>query len=64
MWKKWLEEKAEPFMIGGAQIYTAREDRNMLSIGLRIITTVRLGEKEVVDFLAPLLDRLHEDGLL
>jgi hypothetical protein len=45
-------------------VYTAREDRNMLSIALGIVETFNLGEKEVRDFLFPLLNKLHEDRLL
>ena len=63
-WKKWLHDNAEPFKIAGSAVYTAREDRNMLSIALGIVATFSLGEKEVRDFLSPLLDKLHEDGLL
>jgi hypothetical protein len=63
-WKKWLHDNAEPFNIAGSAVYTAREDRNMLSIALGIFTTFSLGEKEVRDFLSPLLDKLHQDGLL
>jgi hypothetical protein len=36
----------------------------MLSIALGIAGEITLGEKEVQEFLTPLLDRLHEDGLL
>ncbi len=63
-WKKWLHDNAEPFNIAGSAVYTAREDRNMLSIALGIFATFSLGEKEVRDFLSPLLDKLHQDGLL
>ena len=63
-WKKWLYDNAEPFNIAGSAVYTAREDRNMLSIALGIVATFSLGEKEVRDFLSPLLDKLHEDELL
>jgi hypothetical protein len=63
-WKKWLHDNAKPFNIVGSAVYTAREDRNMLSIALGIVETFRLGEKEVRDFLSPLLDKLHEDELL
>lgn len=63
-WKKWLRDNAKSFKIVGAAIHTAREDRNMLSIALGIVTTIKLGEREVRDFLAPVLNRLHEDGLL
>jgi hypothetical protein len=63
-WKIWLHDNAKSFNIVGSAVHTAREDRNMLSIALGIVTTFRLGEKEVRDFLSPLLNRLHEDGLL
>ena len=63
-WKRWLHENAELFKIAGWAVYTAREDRNMLSIALGIDKTFNLGDKEVRDFLSPLLDKLHEDGLL
>ena len=64
VWKKWLRDNASPFNIVGAAVHTAREDRNMLSIALGIVTTLKLGEKEVRDFVSPLLNKLHEDGLL
>ena len=63
-WKEWLCDNAEPFNIANSAVYTAREDRNMLSIALDIVEKFYLGEKEVRDFLSPLLDKLHEDGLL
>jgi hypothetical protein len=63
-WKKWLRDNARSFKIVGAGVSTAREDRNMLSIALGFAATIKLGEKEVRDFLSPLLDKLHEDGFL
>lgn len=63
-WKKWLHDNAQSFNIAGSAVYTAREDRNMLSIALGIAGTFNLGEKEVRNFLSPVLDKLHEDGLL
>lgn len=63
-WKKWLHDNAKPFKIVGAAVHTAREDRNMLSIALGIVNPFTLGEKEVKEFLSPLLNKLHEDGLL
>ena len=63
-WKNWLKENAKSFGIFGAEVHTAREDRNMLSIGLGMSSTIKLGEKEVIGLLTPLLDKLHEDGLL
>lgn len=63
-WKEWICGNAESFNIANSAVYTAREDRNMLSITLDIVEKFNLGEKEVRDFLSPLLDKLHEDGLL
>jgi hypothetical protein len=64
VWKQWLQQNHKEFEIIGDAVYTAREDRNMLSIVLRIESAVTLGEKQVIMVLGPLLDRLHEDGLL
>jgi hypothetical protein len=63
-WKQWLVNNANLLSIHGARVYTAREDRNMLSIAIGISGKITLGEKELKEFIAPLLDRLHEDGLL
>ena len=63
-WKKWLEHNGKSFRLLRATIHTAREDRNMLSIALGIVATIKLGEKEMRDFLSPLLNKLNEDGLL
>jgi hypothetical protein len=64
VWKQWLQQNHKKFEIIGDAVYTAREDRNMLSIVLRIELSITLGEKEISMVLAPLLDKLHEDGLL
>jgi hypothetical protein len=63
-WKEWLEVNHTKFGISGAAIYTAREDRNMLSIVLGINLEMTLGEKELEIDLTPLLDMLHTDGML
>lgn len=63
-WKEWLELNHKEFGISGAAIYTAREDRNMLSIALGIDLEMTLGEKELGIDLTPLLDKLHTDGML
>jgi hypothetical protein len=63
-WLLWLQNNARQFSIFGASVHTAREDRNMLSIAMGIGTRITLGEKEVKELLVPVLDRLHEDGLL
>jgi hypothetical protein len=63
-WKEWLELNHKEFGISCATIYTAREDRNMLSIVLAINLEMMLGEKELEIYLTPLLDKLHIDGML
>ncbi|HVX02651.1 MAG TPA: hypothetical protein VHA09_05820 [Nitrososphaera sp.] len=63
-WKDWLTRNAKELSLYGASVHTAREDRNMLSLAIGISGDITLGEKEVKEFLTPLLDRLHEDGLL
>ncbi|HEX6562065.1 MAG TPA: hypothetical protein VF016_08580 [Nitrososphaera sp.] len=63
-WKDWLAKNAKELSLYGARVYTAREDRNMLSVAIGASGNITLGEKEVREFLTPLLDRLHEDGLL
>ena len=64
VWKQWLLQNGNQFEINGNAIFTSREDREMLSIGLRINKDLTLGEKELCDALIPLLDELHEAGLL
>jgi hypothetical protein len=64
VWKQWLLQNSSQFEINGHAIFTSREDREMLSIGLRIKKDIILGEKEILNPLIPLLDELHEAGLL
>jgi hypothetical protein len=63
-WRKWLEANHSKFCISGATIFTAREDRNMLSIVLGINLEMMLGEKELEIYLTPLLNKLHTDEML
>ena len=63
-WKEWIQLNYERFEIIGNSIYTAREDRNMLSILLGINASMTLGEKELLNKLRPLLDKLHEDKMI
>ena len=63
-WKQWIHNNHLEFKIFGSSIYTAREDRNMLSIVLGLGSNIILGEKEIGLNLRPLLDRLHEDELI
>lgn len=63
-WKQWISDNREEFQIFGNSIYTAREDRNILSIVLGIGLNLVLDEKELRKDLRPLLDKLHQDGLI
>ena len=63
-WREWLDANHSKFGISGAIIFTAREDRNMLSISLSIDSELTLGEKELGKELTPLLDKMHTDGML
>ncbi len=63
-WKQWIHDNHLEFKIFGSSIYTAREDRNMLSIVLGIGSNIILGEKEIGINLRPLLDKLHLDELI
>jgi hypothetical protein len=63
-WKQWLEQNSAEFKVIGNAVYTAREDRNMLSLVLGIDSNIILGEKEIGLVLIPLLDKLHKDGML
>lgn len=64
VWKQWLLQNGSKYEINGNALFTSREDREMLSIGLRIKIDIILREKEILGALIPLLDELHEAGLL
>ena len=64
VWKEWLGANYREFGISNVAVYTAREDRNMLSIVLGINLEMMLGEKELEVYLTPLLDKLHTDEML
>ncbi len=64
LWKCWIAENQGELNIVGSGVYTAREDRNMLSVLLDIGSDFTLGQVEIVTKLAPLLNNLHEVGLL
>jgi hypothetical protein len=63
-WKEWIHDNHLEFKIFGSSIYTAREDRNMLSIVLGLGSNIILGEKEIGINLRPLLDKLHQNDLI
>jgi len=63
-WKMWINENFTEFSIAGASLFTSREDRNMLSIVIGLSKYITLGEKELLIMLEPLLNRLHENGMI
>ncbi len=63
-WREWIKQNHDEFRVIGSAIYTAREDRNMLSIVRGIDTYMGPGEKELLSDLEPVLDKLQEDGML
>jgi hypothetical protein len=64
VWKEWILENYVKFEITGNGVHTSREDREMLSIALGLDSNITLGEKEILVALTPLLDELHNAGLL
>jgi hypothetical protein len=64
IWKQWIHDNRQEFKIIGSSVYTAREDRNILSIVLGVDSDMMLGEKELGSTLKPVLDRLHRDELI
>ena len=64
VWKDWILENHGKFEITGDGVHTTREDREMLSIALGLDSDIILGEKQILVTLTPLLDELHEAGLL
>ncbi len=63
-WNQWIIHNHTAFKIFGSSVYTAREDRNMLSIVLGLETDMILGEKDLCESLKPLLNELHKDELI
>jgi hypothetical protein len=63
-WKQWLYQNEDKFNLKNTSIFNSREDRNMLSIVLAINLPMILGETGLLYCLKPILDKLHEDGLI
>jgi len=63
-WKYWIQTNQVEFNLMNSAMYTSREDRNMLSIVLGIGVHMVLGEKELMSILNPLLNKLHENGMI
>jgi hypothetical protein len=64
LWKEWLLRNSSKFEITRNSVFTSREDREMLSIALKIDSTVTLGEKQTLAVISPILNELHEASLL
>jgi hypothetical protein len=64
IWKEWVLKNHIRFEITGSGVHTSREDREMLSIALGLDSNIILGEKQILELLTPLLDGLHNIGLL
>ena len=63
-WEQWLYQNGDKFNLKNTSIFNSREDRNMLSIVLAINLPMILGEIELLYSLNPILNKLHEDGLI
>lgn len=63
-WKEWYESNKVKYHIQEYQVYTAREDKQMLSIVFKLSSQFMLGTKEVSIFLAPFLENLSEQGMM
>ena len=63
-WKNWYLSNKERYKISKCLAYTAREDRQMLSIVMSLGLEFTLGTKEILIFLTPILENLTKDGMI
>ena len=63
-WQDWCASNKDKYDILEYQVYTAREDKQMLSIVLDLGSQFTLGTKEVASFLTPILDELSAEGMI
>jgi hypothetical protein len=63
-WLEWFLSNSERYHIRGYRVFTAREDREMLSILINLVLRVRLDKNEITELLKPLLDELSGEGLI
>jgi hypothetical protein len=63
-WKNWYHSNKERYKISKCLAYTAREDRQMLSIVMSLGLEFTLGTKEILIFLTPILENLTKDGMI
>jgi hypothetical protein len=63
-WRGWYLSNKDKYNVLECMVYTAREDRQMLSIVLDLRSEFSLGTKEVTNFIAPILDNLSGHGMI
>lgn len=63
-WREWYLSNKDKYRISQCLAYTAREDRQMLSIVMPLGLELTLGTKEVLTFLTPILDNLSGQGMI
>jgi hypothetical protein len=63
-WREWYLSNKNEYDILECLVYTAREDRQMLSIVMDLGSEFTLGTKEVASFLTPILENLSEQGMI
>lgn len=63
-WKQWFLSNKNQFKISECLVYTAREDREMLSIVMKLNLEFRLSNKEISISLTPILNNLSEFGMI
>lgn len=63
-WKQWFLSNKNQFKISECLVYTAREDREMLSIVMKLNLEFRLSNKEISISLTPILNNLSEFSMI
>ena len=63
-WQEWLLSKSSQYKISNYLVFTAREDREMLSILLNLDVQFHADKKDIIRLVAPMLDELSIKGLI
>ncbi len=63
-WKQWILSNKNQYKISECLVYTAREDREILSIVMKLNLEFRLGRKEISVSLTPILNNLSAVGII
>lgn len=63
-WRGWYLSNKDKYNVLECMVYTAREDRQMLSIVLDLRSEFTLGTKEVTNFVVPILENLSGHGMI